>query len=183
MKLIPIVLGILMLLLTPSIYAHAQPINICLNNQAGLGAVTPLAITDAIQTQITQDLQQFYLHNRTIRILPPYAPAPKGCWPVTLVSGQLFFRNELVEGYHAYKHTPYAVITTTDTTFNFTVVVSQEILGMLLDPGAVGIEVSDSVEKLSYFKPPGIAVSDFNIPRRYGARDWCGLPVNAGLCH
>ena len=60
MKPIPIVLGILMFLLTPSIYAHAQPINICIYNQAGLGAVTPLAIADAIQTQINEDLQQFY---------------------------------------------------------------------------------------------------------------------------
>jgi hypothetical protein len=185
MKSTSIILGILMLVATSLCaqevtHRHQPPINICINNQYGGEPITILAIADALQTQITQDFQQFYLRDRTVTVLPTMSAA--GCWPVKIISGPLYVFRRPVEGYHAFKKTPYAIVTITADDIPTSIAISRVVLGMLLDPTAVGTEIYNGVNPQFYAEPPGVEVSDFNIPRRYGASDWCGLPQNVGLC-
>lgn len=143
---------------------------------AALGFPRTLAVTAAIQKQVTRDFAPIWNVSATVDAFERAADAPVDYWQVRIVD-ELPDPSQL--GFHKTEHNqPYALVQFTD---DWSIAASHEILEMLADPsgdqlvasGSVDpeqgrvrylVEVCDPVQEVAYSVNDTVQVCDFYTP-------------------
>jgi hypothetical protein len=104
---------------------------------------TMSAVAAALNVQVTRDLPQYWDVKATVSHLPHHERIPQGVWPVQLVKSLPPGEG----GFHMTKHNqPYAKVIAKESSNDWTIDASHEILEMLVDSAGNRLQVSEAIK-------------------------------------